>query len=349
MENQKNNHHFVPQFYLKKFSNNRKSVGAYLLNNHKYVEHASIKEIAYRKHLYGKDDDIENALAHDEGLWNKIIEEIIRTKHINLSDEDYLNLLMFITVTEARTSFTADYNNKEINVLYDLIYKLETGKNKTLDVEFKIPNLIPLKSALEIYPILFDLDIILVVNNSNRGFITSDNPVVRYNQFFVYRHYYRNYGLGHMGIQIFFPLSPEVCICVYDRTMYKPKTDGIITVKSGSQINELNKLFLLNAYQTIFFNNQQKESYIRSLIKYRNSKNSFDIPVFGAGNHYLIQTSHPSVHDRIKLSFFSINPDLLDVSLPAHAAGPIRPYAEEFDKNKKRKRQLEETKESPNG
>ena len=61
-----------------------------------------------------------------------------------------------------------------------------------------------------------------------------------------------------MGIQIFFSLSPELCICVFDRIMYKPEADGIIAIKSGSQINELNKLFLLNAYQTVFFNNREK-------------------------------------------------------------------------------------------
>lgn len=337
MESQKNNHHFVPQFYLKKYSNNKKSVGMYLLNNQKYVEHASIKEIAYRKHLYGKDDDIENALAHDEGLWNGIIDRIIRTRKADLSQEDYLLLLMFITVTEARTAQTADYNNQEINVLYDLIYKMKTGKNKTLDVEFKIPNLLPLEIALKIYPILFDLDIVLLLNTSNRGFITSDNPVARYNQYFMFRHYYRNYGLGHMGIQIFFPLSPELCICVFDRIMYKPEVEGIITIKSGSQINELNKLFLLNAYQTIFFNNREKQSYIKSLIKHRKPKETFDFPVLGGGDRYLIQSSHPSVHEIIKLSFFSINPDLVSATLPAHAGGPLRPYAEEFMDSKKDK------------
>ena len=47
MENQKNNHHFVPQFYLIMFSNNKKIIGAYVLKNHRYVEQTSIKEIAF--------------------------------------------------------------------------------------------------------------------------------------------------------------------------------------------------------------------------------------------------------------------------------------------------------------
>lgn len=332
----KKNHHFVPQFYLRNFSNDNKSMGMFLLDKQKYIPYASIKKTAYREYLYGENGTIENGLANNEGEWSKIINKIIAAEKIDLDDEEeYITLLLFLTLTEARTSQIADYNNAQISTTANLLFKMKEGKDRDLGVHYNIPNLISMQAAAKSTPMLTDLNLLLVINESNRGFITSDNPVVRYNQFFVFRNYYRNYGIGQMGIQLFVPLNPKICLCVYDDVMYSPITKDVVTIHSGSQINELNKLFLLNAYERIFFNNIQKESYIKSLSKYSKGKKAFDIPILGARNHYLIPFSHESVKERIKLDFFKINPDLLRIPLPLHMAGPIRPKAEEFIEEEK--------------
>lgn len=326
----KKNQHYVPQFYLRNFSNDRKSIGMFLLDEQKFISHASIRKTAYREYLYGEDGTIENGLANNEGEWSKIIDKIVETEKISLDEEDYITLLLFLTLTEARTSQTADYNNAQISTSANLLFKMKEGKDRDLGVHYNIPNLISLQTAAKLTPILTDLNLLLIINESNRGFITSDNPVVRYNQYFMFRNYYKNYGLGQIGLQLLVPLSPKICLCVYDDIMYTPITNDIVTIRSGSQINELNKLFLLNAYERIFFSNVQKESYIKSISRYSKGKKSFDIPVLGAGNHYIIPFSHESVKEKIKLDFFKINPDLATIPLPLHMAGPMRPKAEEF-------------------
>ncbi len=328
---EKKNHHFVPQFYLRNFSNDGKSIGMFLNGKQKYVPYSSIKKTAYREYLYGENGTIENGLANNEGEWSQIIGRIIKTGKLELDgEEEYIKLLLFLTISEARTSQMADQNNAHISTLANLVIKMKLGKEKDVGVHYNIPNLISMKAAAETTPILTDLELLLIINESNRGFITSDNPVVRYNQYFMYRNYFRNYGLGQMGIQLFVPLSPRICLCVYDNTMYLPTTYDIITLRSGSQINELNKLFLLNAYERIFFNNNQKESYIKSLSKYWKEKKPLDIPEFGSKNNYIIPYSQESVKEKVKLDFFRINPALLSMPLPLHAAGPMRPKAEEY-------------------
>lgn len=37
--------HFIPQFYLKNFSTNKKGIGMFLLDKRKFVANASIKEV----------------------------------------------------------------------------------------------------------------------------------------------------------------------------------------------------------------------------------------------------------------------------------------------------------------
>lgn len=302
----------------------------YILKRKKYINCASIKKIACKEYLYGDNNLIENTLANDESVWSKIIGKIIDTEKIVLNQEEYLMLLLFISMSEARTSLTADNNNAQLATLSKLILKMKDIPNGNVDIKYDIPNLVPLKCAIEIIPVLTDLDFLLIVNESNRGFITTDNPVVRYNQFFVSRNYCRSYGYGQIGIQLFVPLSPKICLCIYDSVMYTSKTKNIVKIRSGSQINELNKLFVLNAYEHIFFNNIQKESYIKSLTRHNLHKDRFDIPVLGANNNYLILDVYESVKEKIKLDFFMINPDLEKMPLPMNMIGPLRPQAEKY-------------------
>ena len=72
------------------------------------------------------------------------------------------------------------------------------------------------------------------------------------------------------------------------------------------------------------------------MIRHRKENLPFHFPVLGGGDRYIFQTSHPSIHDSIKLDFFSINPDLIDSALPANAAGPLRPDVKEHIEKQKR-------------
>ena len=55
--------HYVPQFYLKNFSSNNKSVGIYNFNVNKYISNASIKDNFGKNYFYGDDKRIEMALS----------------------------------------------------------------------------------------------------------------------------------------------------------------------------------------------------------------------------------------------------------------------------------------------
>ncbi|WP_369698790.1 DUF4238 domain-containing protein [Marinococcus luteus] len=56
-------------------------------------------------------------------------------------------------------------------------------------------------------------------------------------------------------MQIFFPINKNLCICLYDDVMYEAKNieDNIIKINKARQMDELNKMVLLNSYQNVFF------------------------------------------------------------------------------------------------
>ncbi|WP_325048659.1 DUF4238 domain-containing protein [Peribacillus glennii] len=78
-----------------------------------------------------------------------------------------------------------------------------------------------IEMALESIPMVIDLEPILIVEQKGaRRFITSDNPVVRYNSFYISKRYPRGFSYITRGLQLFLPISPHKCIMLYDRLAY---------------------------------------------------------------------------------------------------------------------------------
>lgn len=267
--------HYVPRFYLKYFSNHndKKSIGIYNLKSSKYIPNGSLKEQAYIDYFYGKDGHIESILKEMEDLTAKIFPKIIDNISCpSFGSENYAILLTFIIFLAARTKFAADAADDFLDKTIKTIYKRDPRvKDFLKEVVIKYNNApaFVLSVTSQILPIAFDLHIILLQNNTNTKFITSDNPVVKYNQFLEHRNTVgSNVGLSTKGLQIFFPLTPDFCILFYDITVYKigNRKQTVIIVSDTNDIDQLNKLQIINAYNNVFFNEQITKEYIEKLI-----------------------------------------------------------------------------------
>jgi len=49
------NQHYVPQFYLRSFSNDSRSIGLWFASQDRIIMNASISNMASKSYLYGKD------------------------------------------------------------------------------------------------------------------------------------------------------------------------------------------------------------------------------------------------------------------------------------------------------
>lgn len=58
----KKNQHFVPRFYLKNFSNDKKKnfIGLFNIDSEVHIENAKLKTQASRDYFYGKDGKVED-------------------------------------------------------------------------------------------------------------------------------------------------------------------------------------------------------------------------------------------------------------------------------------------------
>ena len=334
MKTEKKYQHFVPKFYLRFFSNDGKSVGTYIFKHQKYVKIAPLNSIGGSNYLYGEDGEIEDWFQELEGKWDKILKEIINSNSLNISIEEYVYILMFIYLSDARNKANADLQNKFINELSVINHNLSNSdtKYKFTDkiAEFDIPNYNSLAIMNDIIPLLFDLKLVLIINDTNNQFITSDCIVSRYNQFLLEKNFKQGYAYASVGLECFVPISPKHCLCLYDNDVYESKSKGhIIIIKNPTEINKLNKMFIHNSDKNLFFNNTYEKNRLDILLKKQSRIKNDDTNIFkSVDNEYIIKMPIRCIKENFNISFLRTKKEANNIKINFNSSAPIRKYAE---------------------
>lgn len=331
--------HYVPKFYLANFSGSKDCIDKCLLSSQRIIRNAPTKSTGGKDYLYGKDGIIEDAFCEMEGHWATIIEKIITNEELPTDSDSLQYLLYFIILSDARTLATAnntlDFWATQYQTMATVLKKhgrldIPDEMIPCISAEAEIPNLFALEQANDIFDYCLDLQLSLIKNISNLPFISSDNPVAKYNQFFVERKYYRSYGYGHMGLQIFLPLSPKLCLVLYDPVPYRRHFfyGNKFIVNEPTAISAINTLIAGYANQEIYFSKVTSDRTINKILKNRVDKPLSPASAsWGAGDHYLVFKSEPSYFHHINCPLFSLKKPFREMTLPAHMGGPLRPRA----------------------
>ncbi|MDP3393081.1 DUF4238 domain-containing protein [Sediminibacterium sp.] len=277
----KKNQHYVPQFYLRLFSVNEQEsqIGLFYLTKEFFKQSVPLKSQAKEDYFYGADGYFEEELSKLESICAPHFKTIITANIIpKRQSSAYLSTLVFTIVMSNRTKDTAEKIKETTNKMAkELMSYDENLKDKIENIGIypTEPAAMALATISEQIPICFDLKLKLVVNKTNLKFITSDNPVIKYNQFLEQRkHQGGNVGLATKGLQLFFPISPNHMLCFYDEWVYKigDKSNDIITIDNIDDIEKLNYLQVLNCYDHLYFDDTITEYYLRTLFKKAKSK-----------------------------------------------------------------------------
>jgi len=268
--------HYVPRFYLKNFSNSLegKSIGIFNIETEKFIPAGNLRGQAYKDYFYGKDGKLEDALGRIEGSASKIINNIIESKTYPVKDsEEHIIILTFTIFLQTRTQYAVDQGNEMADKIFKTIfYKDERLKDSVDDIKINIRNAPQniLGIAAMCIPITFDLSYKILYNKCNVGLLTSDNPVVFYNQFLESRKTIgSNVGFSTKGLQIFLPISPLFAIIFYDGGVYAVgnKKDKIIELHNDSDITQLNCLQILNSNDIVYFNESLSQKHIIDMFR----------------------------------------------------------------------------------
>lgn len=339
--------HYIPKFYLANFSGNKSFIDKCLLASGKIIRSAPTKSTGGKDYLYGKDGVIEETFMQLEGRWDGIVKNIIATEGLPSNAEDLEYLLHFILLSENRTLAKANNNMEFWGEHYRVTAKLmkEHGRLdvpeeaiEMIGAESPIPNLQDFKNHMFLMNICADLRIALIKNISPLPFITSDHPVAKYNQLFISHNYFVAYGYGQMGIQIFFPISPLLCLVLFDPIPYRLHNyyKNKFVVKEPTAIRAINTLVAGYANQELYFSSATSDRTIRKILDKR-SPNTLT-PASGSHrveNGFIVFMSNPSYLHKVDIPLFSVVKPFRAMELSPFSSPPLRPHAKNVKKNDK--------------
>ena len=271
------NQHYVPQFYQRRFSDDGKNIGVFLVDQQKSIPSAPIKSQASADYFYTSDTDkpenVEKAFSGIEGIAKEIIQKLDANPRIPLSKEESFSLYTFTILQLGRTLSPVQDTREMANMMLRKVLKIQVEISKNSDspelADFRdisddvidsitlteeAAKKLALGSYLQMLPLCIDLKSILLINETAVPFITSDNPVCLYNPFMEKMNYPLN-GLGARGAIIYFPLSPKLALFIYDDNVYKVgnRKQCYAELHNANDIHELNKLSIVNSNQVVYY------------------------------------------------------------------------------------------------
>lgn len=266
----KEKQHYVPKFYLRNFSyqENKKQIGIYNLKRQFYYETASLKDVACKPFFYGKDGYVEDQLSCIENILAPLIKRVLEEYYLPIQKtEDYWNLLYFIAIMDFRNPVKSKGIEDAMNELSDR-FKLTDDYRAFQKARLSQPDPVirALSGITQVVKYCDDLVFKLIQNKTQVPFITSDNPVIKYNQLLESKKHHGNgSSIITIGIQIFIALNSKTMLMLYDPWAYKVgnRKQNIIALTNTEDVENLNLLQFLNCEETIFFDQTPKEFYLK--------------------------------------------------------------------------------------
>ena len=203
------NQHFVPQCYLRQFSNDNtgKAVSLLHIKSRKLVQTASVNDQCAKPYLYGDDLEIEQALQGFEGEYARIFRHIVA--HSNSpGKENLIKLRNFMILQASRTEAAIMKTKLLIEESQEVINKQFPGELPELESDIGNMMLMSLSIYTDLRKYLTDLKICLVKNKTQTQFITSDDPVVFTSMFHAKKQRTDRFGFVSTGAPVFLTAIP---------------------------------------------------------------------------------------------------------------------------------------------
>ena len=263
-------HHYVPQFYLKRFGNG-KYVSAILMDyNFQFVERASIRDQSCKPDYY-ESPDVErlNGLIEREASY--LMQNIVRRVPLTADQSTFLKQYVVFQMMRTPT-YIRDIENA-MSVSISSLYAMSEGKEgfraerPLIEVtDAKIWAWTHLQAAA--YDTVLDLDVRYLVSKRN-GFLTSDQPVTVYNPWAL-RGGSAGQGFGCRGLMLFLPIDNQVTIMLYDSEAYairaKDRRSARITIERDDE-DRLNKLQMTGNRSVLYLPRPERHRAVQTLAR----------------------------------------------------------------------------------
>ncbi len=254
-------HHYVPKFYLRRFKSECRRINLHNVQRQLTVRDASIKSQCAKPDYY-RTAQIEGALSELETRSSIALSALCG----NVQDCEMDTVRQFMVVQLLRTPSQAERTTTMHRKLQDFVGgdAIDAESRRRIRFDAIRPEDLPvynLRMSDDLAGALRDLKSI-VVEVEEDAFITSDNPVFKYNQYLEQVRDYGTDGLGQTGIQIFLPLSPKHMLVMYDKDVYDYVKKQ---PPSETDIEVLNSLQVVSADRNLYFSDARQSATVKNL------------------------------------------------------------------------------------
>lgn len=246
------------------------------MKNDAFYRDASIKNQACRQNFYDLDGEAEAFLSGVEGLFAPTIKRLIEHPEFISNYDTRQTMLHFLVLSYVRTTKFLAKHEYICSQMADYLNHIQPEYKDEIDAGLR-PNpqtrgRLTISSVPDGVKSISDLYVCMLLNDTERDFITSDTPVNLYNQFLEEKNYLRSSrGTSLLGTTFFLPLSSKLIVFVYDSSVY----DFMLPnwrITNRDDINSINKIQMLHSEKNIFYQSSYSEKWIK---KYRREINNY--------------------------------------------------------------------------
>jgi len=216
----------------------------------KFIERAPVKHQCSGDYFYGEDLALEEAIQFTESTYGAALRDIFKPGY-RLTDSHRDLLRFFWLLQYSRTEAASRRYVEMTAAMGDVI----GGEASDFRLGIRKAVQIAMRTFAEHRDIVDDLKICLLRNRTSIPFVTSDDPAVLTNRWYLQdrRTKGKSFGLGAAGNLLILPLSPQVLCLGYDGDVYSvPHESGWVDVRHDADVQAFNQHQFLNCRANIF-------------------------------------------------------------------------------------------------
>jgi hypothetical protein len=274
--NKVKNQHYVPRFYLKNFTNSDDKIFVFDKTSDKVFQTA-VENIACENYFYDNDrlktefqeeqylekfySSIESEFAP---FYTDFITKVESKEWDKITKEDKKAFASFLVLQIDRTKEHREMSRQSYSIMKEQLFEKGFTQQQLIDFGFELEN--PDPKDLHIESILLGEEMrdtlaeilenhiwILIENNTNQPFFTSDNPIAKIAN--IKEDHISYDGYASEGIEIIFPLNSKYLLVLCEREYFKNLEkieNSKLIITDIENINYYNSLEIIRSYRQVF-------------------------------------------------------------------------------------------------
>jgi hypothetical protein len=263
------NQHFVPRCYLRPFAaqGTGAAINLYNVDRRKVITGAPLKHQCSGDYFYGRDARLEKAIQGLEVGYATVLRAVVQPGYV-LSDDHRSVLRLFWLFQHLRTE-AASIRSVQMT---ELMGRTAGIPHSEYRVEIKDAVQMAMHTFIDERDVVDDLKICLIRNRTEMPFVTSDDPAILTNRWYLQdrRTRGRSFGLKSAGNLLLLPMTPKILCVGYDGDVCSvPNEKGWANVGRQEDVDAFNEHQFLNCRANIFFQGMSAadlvhEAYMRA-------------------------------------------------------------------------------------